>query len=147
MWLNTKRGDYVWVTWAWFRIPKLVYKLYMAIFFQVLPRSNFVSICPPIQLPVSTTFYFRSDRYLVIPHCSYHYPSCFQITVVKRNKIEASFICYMLCASWNLETLNTILSGTNHIWAASPILAAAQILLIRPMDTYVKSLQYNSNFL
>ena len=33
-----------------------------------------------------------------------------------------------LRAGLNLEKLNTILNGTNHIWAASQIKAAAQIL-------------------
>ena len=28
---------------------------------------------------------------------------------------------FLLSAGLNLETLNTILSGTNHIWAASQI--------------------------
>ena len=35
---------------------------------------------------------------------------------------------FQLSASLNLETLNTILSVTNHIWAVSQIKAAAQIL-------------------
>ena len=41
---------------------------------------------------------------------------------------------FQLSAGLNLETLNTILSGTNHIWAASKIYTAAQILQIRPQD-------------
>ena len=50
----------------------------------------------------------------------------------KFNKFESCFKSaenrIQLSAGWNLETLNTILSGTNHIWAASQIKAAAQIL-------------------
>ena len=41
-----------------------------------------------------------------------------------KNRFQAS-------AGLNLEKLNTILSGTNHI------LAAAQILLIRPLDWFL----------
>ena len=35
---------------------------------------------------------------------------------------------FQLSAGLNLDILNSILSGTNHIWAASQILAAAQTL-------------------
>ena len=41
--------------------------------------------------------------------------------------IKAAKNRYKLSASLNFKTLNTILSGTNHIWAA------AQILQIRPL--------------
>ena len=42
--------------------------------------------------------------------------------------LKSAKIRFQLSADLNLEILNAILGGTNHIWAASQILAQAQIL-------------------
>jgi len=43
---------------------------------------------------------------------------------------------FQLSTGLNLKTLNTILSGTNHIWAVSQIKAAAQILYTLDISNY-----------